>query len=66
MALTNIKGYRAIKKYKLFDIGYYLRNNPDVRHKGDDPIMHYIYYGHNEGRNPSPDLMENIIYTGMI
>lgn len=54
-ALINVRGYRAIKNSGLFDIGYYLKNNPDVRLSGDDPIMHYIYYGYKEGRNPSPD-----------
>ncbi len=54
-ALINIRGYRAIKNNKLFDIGYYLSNNSDVRLSGDDPIIHYIYYGFKEGRNPSAD-----------
>ena len=54
-ALINIRGYRSIKRNQLFDIGYYLNNNLDVRQSGDDPIMHYIYYGFKEGRNPSAD-----------
>ena len=54
-ALINIRGYRSIKRNQLFDIGYYLYNNPDVMQSGDDPIMHYIYYGYKEGRNPSAD-----------
>ena len=51
--LTNIKGYRAIKKNKMFDIGYYLNKNPDIRTSGIDPILHYIYHGYKEGRNPN-------------
>lgn len=58
-ALVNVMGYRAIKNKRLFDIGYYLKNNPDVRLSGDDPIMHYIYYGYREGRNPSADFDGN-------
>jgi hypothetical protein len=54
-AIINIKGYRAIRNKKLLDIGYYLKNNPDVRSSGDDPIMQYIYYGYKEGRKPNPN-----------
>lgn len=56
-ALINVRGYRSIKINKFFDIGYYLKNNPDVRESGDDPIMHYIYYGFKEGRNPSTNFL---------
>jgi glycosyltransferase involved in cell wall biosynthesis len=51
--LINRKGYQAIKSRNLLDIGYYLQNNPDVLSKGDDPIIHYIYHGFEEGRNPN-------------
>ena len=54
-ALINIKGYNAIKKHDLFDIGYYLKNNVDVRSSGADPILHYMYRGFKEGRKPHPD-----------
>lgn len=59
-ALITIKGYKAIKKNKLFDIGFYLRNNADVRNSGMDPILHYIYHGFDEGRKPSSTF--NAIY----
>jgi hypothetical protein len=52
--LINLKGYRAIKKNKLFDINYYLKNNGDVRLSRIDPVLHYIYHGYNEGRKPNP------------
>jgi len=52
--LVNIKGYKAIKKNKMFDIGYYLKNNPDIRASGADPILHYMYHGFKEKRYPSP------------
>ncbi len=51
--LINIKGYKAIKKNKLFDTGYYLLNNIDVRTSGMDPLLHYIYHGFKEGRRPN-------------
>lgn len=51
--LRNIKGYYAIKKYNLLDIGYYLFNNYDVRVSGMDPILHCIYHGFKDGRKPN-------------
>jgi len=50
----NLKGYNSIKRNRLFDIGYYLNNNSDVRLSGVDPILHYMYHGFKEGRNPNP------------
>ena len=51
---TTIKGYRAVKKYNLFDVGYYLKTNEDIRASGADPLLHYIYHGYREGRSPHP------------
>ena len=51
--LLDIKGYNVIKKNKLFDLGYYLANNEDVRISGKDPLLHYICVGYKESRNPS-------------
>ncbi|MDP1552285.1 MAG: glycosyltransferase, partial [Methanobacteriaceae archaeon] len=51
--LLTIKGCKSIKKNNLFDMGYYLRENRDVRKSGVDPLIHYIYYGYKEGRNPN-------------
>ncbi|MBP2046660.1 glycosyltransferase family protein [Methanobacterium aggregans] len=50
----NLKGFNAIKNNHLIDIGYYLKNNKDIRVSGVDPILHYIYHGYQEGRNPNP------------
>ncbi len=52
--LINLKGYRAIKRNQLFDTGYYLNSYSDVRKSGADPLLHYLYSGYKEGRNPSP------------
>jgi glycosyltransferase involved in cell wall biosynthesis/chaperonin cofactor prefoldin len=52
--LINIKGYNSIKENHLLDIGYYLKNNRDIRVAGKDPIIHYIYYGYKEGLKPNP------------
>lgn len=51
--LINRKGYQEIKKNNLLDVGYYLNTYADIRKTGKDPIIHYIYNGFNEGRNPS-------------
>jgi glycosyltransferase involved in cell wall biosynthesis len=37
----------------LFDVEFYRRENTDVRDAGVDPVLHYLHYGHQEGRNPS-------------
>jgi hypothetical protein len=44
---------QEIRKSNLFDIAWYLKANPDVRHVGLDPVEHYLRYGADEGRNPS-------------
>ena len=52
-ALVNIKGYKSIKKDNLVDIGFYLKNNNNVRLSGMDPILHYMYHGFKEGKEPN-------------
>jgi GT2 family glycosyltransferase len=54
-ALTDIRGYNAIKRQNLLDVGYYLTKYPNVRSSGMDPILHYMYHGFNEGKKPNPD-----------
>lgn len=51
--------YRAIKQSDLFDREYYFANNPDLHPDLIDPILHYIRFGHFEGRNPNPLLETN-------
>ena len=58
-AFINIKGYHSIKKNKLFDIGFYLRNYPEIRKSGTDPLLHYIVNGFKEGRIPHPSFDNN-------
>lgn len=36
-----------------FDSAYYLKQNPDVKAAGMDPLLHYETYGWKEGRAPS-------------
>ncbi len=55
----NIKGYRLIKENHLLDIGFYLKNNEDIRLSGKDPVLHYMYHGFREGRKPNPNFDGN-------
>lgn len=57
--IRDIRGYRSIKKYGLFNIGYYLKNNQDVMSTGNDPLLHYLYHGFKEDRNPNPNFDNN-------
>jgi GR25 family glycosyltransferase involved in LPS biosynthesis len=47
------KSIRKIEKSGLFDTGYYLHHNPDVKASGINPARHYLLYGGFEGRKPS-------------
>lgn len=38
-----------------FNESWYLKRNPDVAASGWDAISHYVHFGANEGRDPSPD-----------
>ncbi|MBO6274032.1 MAG: hypothetical protein J6M91_00560 [Methanobrevibacter sp.] len=45
-----IKGYKAIRKNKLFDDKFYLEKYPKVASSGMDPLLHYIFFGYSEGK----------------
>jgi len=51
--IIDLKGYRAIKKNVLFDEEYYLNKNQDVSKGNIDPVLHYMFKGFKEGRDPS-------------
>jgi glycosyltransferase involved in cell wall biosynthesis len=38
----------------LFDVEWYLKQNPDVTQAGIDPLVHYLRQGAWEGRDPNP------------
>ena len=48
------KEYKAIAKSKLFDAKWYLKQNPDVKASGMDPVLHYLKYGWKEKRSCTP------------
>ena len=51
----NIKGYGLIKKFRLFNFAYYNKKYPNVKKSKMNPIIHYLYYGYREGKNPSTE-----------
>jgi hypothetical protein len=42
-----------LNPHPLFDTKFYLETNPDVGRDGVNPLLHYLYYGHTEGRAPN-------------
>jgi GT2 family glycosyltransferase len=44
----------SIESSNVFDRDWYLQSYADVRYAGIDPILHYLRYGADEGRDPSP------------
>ena len=46
--------YRLIRKSALFNATYYLEQNPDVTEAGVNPLVHYLKFGAQEGRDPHP------------
>jgi hypothetical protein len=54
-SFINLKAYNIIKKNRLLDVGFYLKNNHDLQLSGQDPIIHFMYYGFKEGRQPHPN-----------
>jgi hypothetical protein len=47
-----LRNFRAITT--VFDVGFYLAQNPDVRAAGMNPLLHYLRHGAAEGRKPHP------------
>jgi O-antigen biosynthesis protein len=48
-----LEEYELLAKSGLFDPMHYLECNDDVAALGVDPLLHYVRYGSQEGRNPS-------------
>jgi GT2 family glycosyltransferase len=47
------KAYKEILKTDLFDKEFYLNTYYNVAKSGMDPLIHYLFYGGNEGKYPS-------------
>ena len=39
---------------RLFDVSFYLAQNPDVADAGGEPLAHYLAVGASKGSNPHP------------
>ncbi len=48
-----------IRASGLFDEKWYLSNNPDVAQAQVDPLLHYLFNGGSEGRDPGPNFSSN-------
>ena len=46
---------KQIMDNNLFNKEWYLDKYPEVKDTGIDPLIHYIYIGWREGKNPSPN-----------
>ncbi|MGH7887416.1 MAG: hypothetical protein ACREPG_06100 [Candidatus Binatia bacterium] len=47
------EGWRSLKSpHPLFCVDYYLKNRPDVRRAGTEPLQHFVSQGWREGSNP--------------
>lgn len=51
----DIKGYNLIKKKGLFDLEFYLENINFIGEFKSNPLLHYIYYGGFEKKDPNPN-----------
>ncbi|MCL2116428.1 MAG: hypothetical protein FWH29_09425, partial [Methanobrevibacter sp.] len=51
--IIDLKGYKAIKQNGLFDTQYYLRENQETSGVDIDPILHYLFKGFKQDKNPS-------------
>jgi predicted nucleic acid-binding Zn-ribbon protein len=40
--------------HPLFDVSWYLDQNPEIAKAGFEPLQHYLLHGWKEGRNPHP------------
>lgn len=54
-AKTIIEGYERIRSNELFDDKFYLDKYPKVKSSGMDPLLHYIFFGFDEGKKPCND-----------
>jgi len=50
--------YSLIRDSVFFDKSYYLHSNPDVKAEKQDPVVHYLRFGAQEGRDPGPHFSE--------
>ncbi len=54
--------YNIANSGDIFDKYWYLEKNPDVRSSKMDPLVHYLKFGHLEGRDPGPSFSTKAYY----
>jgi hypothetical protein len=52
--------YSLIRNSVFFDKNYYLGSNPIVKAEKIDPIVHYLRFGGQKGRDPGPHFSESV------
>ena len=50
---SHIKEYNLILESDLFDVDFYLKNNPEVKKQSINPVLHYLKLGHRENKKPN-------------
>ncbi|MDL2271089.1 glycosyl transferase, partial [Methanobrevibacter sp. OttesenSCG-928-I08] len=61
IAKLNFKAYKLIKKNNLFDEEFYFNENNNLDEFKKNPLIHYMFFGFKEGKDPSPDF-DNAFY----
>ncbi|TGY90310.1 glycosyltransferase [Marinicauda algicola] len=54
-AISVLNQAKVLERSSLFDADFYRSTYPDVASRGEDPVLHYLLRGADEGRNPGPD-----------
>lgn len=55
LAHETIEAYDIIRENSLFDDEFYLENYPKLKNTDLDLLLHYIFFGFDEGKNPNKD-----------
>jgi CDP-glycerol glycerophosphotransferase (TagB/SpsB family) len=50
----NAKAFFLIKKYNFFHENYYFKKNPNIKKFKINPLLHYMFFGYKENKNPNP------------
>lgn len=53
LAHDTIEAYDIIRENNLFDDEFYLENYPKLKNTDLDLLLHYIFFGFDEGKNPN-------------